>query len=104
MMPISMGIERMNSGMGCPFELLGGNLHGVGGGDGDDDDLGAGGKLLLRGNGLVFDSAIELVHLDFADAGLVALAERLNIRQILSIDKHFRIYRPRHCDYFDVIP
>jgi len=43
--------------------------------------------------------------LDFVDASIVALAERLRIRRILTVDQRdFRIIRPRHCDYFDLLP
>lgn len=43
--------------------------------------------------------------LDFADAAITALAERLCIRQILTIDqKDFRMIVPKHCDYFEILP
>ena len=45
------------------------------------------------------------IELDFVDASITALAERLNIRQILTVDaRDFHIIRPRHCDYFDILP
>ena len=44
------------------------------------------------------------MHLDFVDAAIVTLAERLNIRRILTVDGDFRVVRPKHCDYFDVLP
>ncbi len=45
------------------------------------------------------------VNLDFVDASITALAERLDIRRILTVDQRdFRIIRPRHCRYFDIIP
>ncbi len=44
-------------------------------------------------------------RLDFVDASIVALAERLRIRRILTVDqREFRIIRPRHCDYFELLP
>src|SRR5207302_9608312 len=67
MMPISMGILVKKLGMGSPFGLLGEiNFDGVGADDADAGDLGSGVKSLPRGDGLVFDSAIELadVHLE----------------------------------------
>lgn len=46
------------------------------------------------------DSAIGLV-----DASLVAIAERLRIRRVLTLDRrHFLMFRPRHCDAFEVVP
>jgi hypothetical protein len=45
------------------------------------------------------------LELDFVDASITALAERLNIRRILTVDKRdFRIIRPSHCDYFEILP
>ena len=44
-------------------------------------------------------------HIDFVDAVLVAIAERLKINQILTLDqRHFRLFRPQHCDAFEVLP
>lgn len=43
--------------------------------------------------------------IDFADAAIVAIAERLNIRRILTLDRrHFMMIRPRHCTAFEVLP
>ena len=45
------------------------------------------------------------LELDFVDASITALAERLNIRRILTVDQRdFRIIRPSHCDYFEILP
>jgi predicted nucleic acid-binding protein len=44
-------------------------------------------------------------EIDFVDAILVAVAERLNITRILTLDRrHFHLFRPRHCDAFELIP
>lgn len=44
-------------------------------------------------------------QLDFVDAAIVALAERLNITRILTLDRRdFSIIRPRHCNYFELVP
>jgi predicted nucleic acid-binding protein len=44
-------------------------------------------------------------RMDFADAALVALAERMNIKTILTTDKRdFGIYRPKHTTVFELIP
>ncbi|NOX64079.1 MAG: type II toxin-antitoxin system VapC family toxin [Chloroflexi bacterium] len=44
------------------------------------------------------------IELDFVDAAIVTLAERLDIRRILTVDGDFHIIRPRHCDFFQVLP
>ncbi|AFZ12326.1 PilT protein domain protein [Crinalium epipsammum PCC 9333] len=44
-------------------------------------------------------------QLDFVDATIVAIAERLNINKVLTLDRRdFSIIRPRHCSYFDILP
>jgi predicted nucleic acid-binding protein len=43
--------------------------------------------------------------LGFVDASVVAVAERLRIRDVLTIDRrHFSLVRPRHCARFDLKP
>jgi predicted nucleic acid-binding protein len=55
--------------------------------------------------------ASDLLHqyadlrLDLVDASLVAIAERLNIDTILSLDQRdFRVIRPLHTDHFTILP
>lgn len=44
-------------------------------------------------------------RLDFVDATLIAIAERLNIQRVLTLDKrHFRVIRPSHCPTFELLP
>ena len=44
-------------------------------------------------------------RLDFTDAAIVALAERLNVTYILTFDRRdFTIVRPQHCDFFELFP
>jgi uncharacterized protein len=44
-------------------------------------------------------------QLDFTDAAIVAIAERLLISRICTLDRRdFTIIRPRHCDYFELLP
>jgi predicted nucleic acid-binding protein len=44
-------------------------------------------------------------RVDFVDCAIVAMAERLNMTRILTVDRrHFTIFRPRHCDYFEIVP
>lgn len=44
-------------------------------------------------------------RVDFVDCVIVAIAERLNIQRILTVDRrHFNLFRPRHCDCFEIIP
>jgi predicted nucleic acid-binding protein len=43
--------------------------------------------------------------LDFVDCAIMALAERLNIRQILTFDRRdFSIVRPQHSACFELLP
>lgn len=42
---------------------------------------------------------------DFADVSIMTVAERLNITRIFTFDRRdFLIYRPTHCDHFDLLP
>lgn len=44
-------------------------------------------------------------YIGFVDSSIIALAERLNIRRILTLDRrHFAFVRPRHCAAFDLLP
>ena len=44
-------------------------------------------------------------NIDFVDAIIVALAERLNVTKILTIDRrHFGIFKPLHCNSFEILP
>ncbi len=45
------------------------------------------------------------IKLDFVDASITAIAERLNIKQILTVDKRdFNIICPTHCKHFEILP
>ncbi|HID62830.1 MAG TPA: PIN domain-containing protein [Anaerolineae bacterium] len=45
------------------------------------------------------------VRVDFVDATIVALAERLKVTRILTLDRrHFELFRPRHCVAFEILP
>ena len=45
------------------------------------------------------------LELDLVDASVTALAERLDIRKILTVDQRdFRTIRPNHCPYFEILP
>lgn len=42
---------------------------------------------------------------DFVDTCLIAIAERLDIRRIRTLDRRdFTLVRPAHCDYFELLP
>ncbi len=42
---------------------------------------------------------------DFTDSAIMALAERLNITRVCTFDRRdFSIFRPRHCDYLELLP
>ncbi len=41
----------------------------------------------------------------FVDTSLVAVAERLKITRILTLDRrHFTMFRPNHCSVFEIVP
>jgi predicted nucleic acid-binding protein len=42
-------------------------------------------------------------QLDFTDAAIVAIAERLAITRVYTLDRRdFSVIRPSHCDYFEL--
>jgi hypothetical protein len=44
-------------------------------------------------------------NLDFVDCCIMALSERLQVRQICTLDRRdFSIFRPTHCDYLELLP
>ena len=44
-------------------------------------------------------------QLDFTDAAIVTIAERLSINRICTLDRRdFSMIRPKHCDYFELLP
>jgi len=58
---------------------------------------------LVRVHGILEQYADS--QLDFTDAAIVAMAERLNITRIYTLDRRdFSIIRPTHCDYFELLP
>lgn len=45
------------------------------------------------------------MKVDFVDCAIVAMAERLNIKRIMTVDqRHFSMFRPKHCPAFEIIP
>ena len=44
-------------------------------------------------------------RVDFVDCVIAAMAERLGVTRILTVDRrHFGLFRPANCDYFEIIP
>jgi uncharacterized protein len=44
-------------------------------------------------------------RIDFVDASVMAVAERYGITQVLTLDQRdFRLFRPRHCQAFELLP
>ena len=42
---------------------------------------------------------------DFVDCVIVAISERLDIQRVLTVDqRHFRLFRPKHCDALEIVP
>jgi len=45
------------------------------------------------------------LRLGGTDASLIALAERVDARIVITLDhRHLSVVRPRHCDAFDLLP
>jgi uncharacterized protein len=42
--------------------------------------------------------------MDLADASIVTAAERLNVRRVFTLDRHFRAYRLKSGQAFDIVP
>lgn len=41
----------------------------------------------------------------FVDASIVALAERLGVTRVLTLDRrHFTMFQPKHCDALELVP
>jgi predicted nucleic acid-binding protein len=44
-------------------------------------------------------------RIDFVDASVMAIAERYSSTTILTLDQRdFRLFRPQHCDSFEILP
>lgn len=43
-------------------------------------------------------------RIGFVDAAIVAMAERLRVVKVFTLDKHFRMIRPLHASGFEVLP
>lgn len=47
----------------------------------------------------------ESAQFDVVDCCIMAQAERLNIRRIATFDRRdFSIFRPKHCEYLELLP
>ena len=70
------------------------------------------GEFQLEGvTGADFSRSIELMEqyaasdIGFVDASIVAIAERLRITRIVTLDqRHFGMFQPRHCPAFEIVP
>jgi uncharacterized protein len=44
-------------------------------------------------------------RIDFVDCVIAAMAERLGIVTILTVDyRHFQLFRPKHSSHFEILP
>lgn len=44
-------------------------------------------------------------RIDFVDATVMAIAERYKIQKILTLDQRdFRLFKPKHCQSFEILP
>ena len=49
--------------------------------------------------------AISDSEFDFVDTAVMAVAERLNISRVYTVDKRdFSTFRPKHCSYLTLLP
>jgi uncharacterized protein len=58
-----------------------------------------------------FTRMSEIMHqygdnkFDYVDVSIMAVSERLNIKQIYTFDhRDFSVFRPQHCDYLELLP
>ena len=50
-------------------------------------------------------TAYASASFDIVDCCLMAMAERLDVTRIATFDRRdFSIFRPRHCDYLELLP
>ncbi len=43
--------------------------------------------------------------IDYVDCMIMAIAERLNVNRILTVDQRdFSLFRPKHCNVFEILP
>lgn len=58
---------------------------------------------LLRAQDII-DTYLS-ARFDFVDCCIMALAERLNITQVGTLDQRdFTLFRPTHCEYLEILP
>ncbi|NBD34528.1 MAG: PIN domain-containing protein [Chloroflexi bacterium] len=44
-------------------------------------------------------------RVDFVDCVIMAMAERIDVKRVLTVDrKHFSLFRPKHCEFFEISP
>lgn len=47
----------------------------------------------------------EDARVDFVDCVIVALAERLKVTKVMTVDRrHFGLFKPNHCAFFEIVP
>ena len=66
---------------------------------------------LVRTTEADFERAAEILekyddnNIDLVDACIAAIAERLEIEKILTVDRrHFGVFKPKHCEVFTLLP
>jgi uncharacterized protein len=58
---------------------------------------------LQRTHSILTEYAVA--RIDFVDATLMSVAERMGVTCVLTLDqRHFRLFRPRHCPAFELLP
>ena len=73
--------------------------------------IGSGELTIVQTTAPDFERAADVLEkyadsrVDFVDAAIVALAERLNVTRILTVDRrHFGLFKPSHCEFFEIVP
>ncbi len=53
----------------------------------------------------IIDTFIETTYVGFVDATVIALAERLRLPRILTLDRrHFSMFKPKGLEYLELLP
>ena len=61
--------------------------------------------MLIIDTGVLVSTSYHDLSLGGTDAGLIAIAERLGVTRIATLDhRHFRVVRPAHCEALTILP
>ena len=61
--------------------------------------------MLIVDSGVLVSTSYQYLRLGGTYAGLIAVAERLGVTRITTLDhRHFRVVRPAHCEALTILP